>query len=237
MGGKPKKQRELAWHFLQVRGDGAAVLRDGRPLQVGQWLVHEGPVEICASGLHASTRAWDALHYSPGSYITRVEVEDVRERHNDKLVCTRRRPVWGFDAEPVLRAFARRVAKDCLDKWIGTVPQVVLDYLETGDESLRSAAESAAWSAAESAAWSAAESAAESAAWSAAESAAWSAAESAARSAAESAAWSAAWSAARSAAIEKYNGWLEEMLTAAAPQLDRPRTHKRKPAQAKKRAE
>jgi hypothetical protein len=100
---------------------------------------------------------------------------------------------------------------------------VVFRYLETGDETLRSVAESAAWSAAwsaaESAAWSAAESV-ESAAWSAAKSAAWSAAwsaesaawsaasaaesaaESVARSAAKSAAWSAesaAWSAASAA--------------------------------------
>jgi hypothetical protein len=95
---------------------------------------------------------------------------------------------------------------------------VVFRYLETGDETLRSVAESAAWSAAsaawsaaesvESAAWSAAKSAAWSAAWSA-ESAAWSAAsaaesaaESVARSAAKSAAWSAesaAWSAASAA--------------------------------------
>jgi hypothetical protein len=81
---------------------------------------------------------------------------------------------------------------------------VVFRYLETGDETLRSVAESAAWSAA-SAAWSAAESV-ESAAWSAAKSAAWSAAWSAesaawsAASAAESAAWSVARSAAKSAA-------------------------------------
>ena len=196
MGGKPKKEKRLAWHFLAQKGDGTPYLRDGRELVMGQWLVHEGDVSICNRGLHASTRAWDALTYSPGDYVTRVEVEDVREEHDDKFVCTRRKPLWGFDAEPVLRAFARRVAKDC--RWQGEVPKVVLDWLETGDESLRSAA--------------------------------WSAAESAARSAARSAAWSAAWS----AAIEKYNGWLEEMLTAAAPQLDRP-TPKRKPSQAKKK--
>jgi hypothetical protein len=68
---------------------------------------------------------------------------------------------------------------------------VVFRYLETGDETLRSVAESAAWSVARSAA--------KSAAWSA-ESAAWSAA-SAAESAAESVARSAA-SAAESAACD-----------------------------------
>ena len=72
---------------------------------------------------------------------------------------------------------------------------LIVKWLNTGDESIRSAA----WAAAESAAaWSAARAAARSA-----ESAVWAAAESAARSAAESAARSAAWAAARSAQIEE----------------------------------
>ena len=34
-----------AWHFV---GD---CLRDGRPIPAdGEWLIHKGPVEICASG-------------------------------------------------------------------------------------------------------------------------------------------------------------------------------------------
>lgn len=46
----------LAWHFVGDR------LRDGRPVpKNGAWLTHDGPVEICASGLHASQCPFDAM--------------------------------------------------------------------------------------------------------------------------------------------------------------------------------
>jgi hypothetical protein len=108
------------------------------------------------------------------------------------------------DATETLRVFARACALDVLDKW--DAPAVVREYLETGNEDLRVAAEAAARSAAESAADSARS--------------AWPAAWSAARSA-ESAAWSAAWSAelaawsaesAEAAARSKQNTRLEAML-------------------------
>ena len=103
--------------------------------------------------------------------------------------CTR--PDWmcwamaqmGKGDDPRLRDAAREIALSVFSQYFKREDEsvsVVFRYLETGDETLRSAARSAAWRA-ESAAWRAA-------------SAAWSAAESAARSA--------AWSAARSAAAE-----------------------------------
>ena len=50
-----------AYHFV---GD---ELRDGRPVPpVGEWLVHDGPVKMCESGLHASRHPFDALMYAPG---------------------------------------------------------------------------------------------------------------------------------------------------------------------------
>ena len=204
----------LAWHFLSIGHDGQPILRDGRALpQNGEWLEHDGPTVLCESGLHASLRAIDALSYAPGTYVTRVECEEVVEG-SDKIVCRRRRVLAGADLSEVLSAFARWCALSCLDNWPDP-PQVVLDWLMTGDEQYRSAAESAARSAAWSAAESAARSAAWSAAWSAAESAAWSAAESAARSAAWSAAWSAARSAAWSAASSAANEELERLLSEA----------------------
>ena len=37
------------YHFV------GSTLRDGRPVPPdGEWLVHDGPVEMCASGLHAA---------------------------------------------------------------------------------------------------------------------------------------------------------------------------------------
>jgi hypothetical protein len=177
----------LAWHFV------GATLRDGRPVPPdGEVLRHPGDLLMCASGLHASKRIIDAVYYAPGTTICRVRCGGEGIKYTDKLACTERTILWRVDGENLLRKFARQQALSVIHLW--DAPAVVREYLETGDESKRSAA----WSAAESAA----ESAADSAAWSAAESAADSAAESAARSAARSAAWSAAESAAQGAADE-----------------------------------
>ena len=164
-----------AYHFTEGH-----TLRDGSPLKSpGETHVFDGPVKICESGLHASRTAWQALPYAPGSTLSRVYCEDiVEERPNDKLVCRRRTVVATIDAEPFLRLFARRQALSVIDNW--DAPSVVRQYLKTGDESLREAAESAAESSARSAAgstssWSAASWSA--ASWPAARSAAsWSAA-------------------------------------------------------------
>lgn len=135
-----------AYHFV------GATLRDGRPIPAdGEWLVHDGPVVICESGLHASRRPWHALKYAPGNTLCLVECEDVRDEQDDKLVCARRRIVKRIDAEPLLRAFARDEARRVLHLW--NAPDVVRKYLETGDEAIRGAAWSAAWSAARDAAW------------------------------------------------------------------------------------
>jgi hypothetical protein len=106
----------------------------------------------------------------------------------------------------LLQAFARKCALEVAGYW--DAPGIVIRYLETGDESLRYAARSAAARyAAESARSAAARYAAESAAWYAQ-----SAAESAARSAAESAAWSAAESAARSEHRRVFNAMVSGAL-------------------------
>jgi hypothetical protein len=144
-----------------------------------------------------------------------VECDDIVDEEGDKFVCRRRKILVTVDAAAVLRAFARWCALSVIDKW--DAPEEVVRYLRTGDDSLRSAAESAARSA--WAAWAAVWSA-ESAAWAAwAAGAAARSAESAAESA-RSAAWSAAGAARRqhSAAAAKAAAWaaqnerLEAML-------------------------
>ena len=141
-----------AYHFC---GD---TLRDGRPIPAdGEWLVHEGPVTICETGLHASLHPFDALQYAPGALLCLVECEDVAGTHDDKFVCRRRMIVARFDATELMRAFARQYAIDVIHLW--DAPDVVRQYLETGDESLRAAAWDAAWAAAD-AAWDAARAAA-----------------------------------------------------------------------------
>ena len=201
----------IGYHFTEK------CLRDGRPIPpVGEWLAHEGPVVPCVSGLHASEEPFDALHYAPGPFLHKVELEgDLVPQGNppDKWCGRRRRILASIDATAVLWEFARDRARSVLHLWKSPVPDVVRRYLETGDESLRSAAEAAACAAAraaaraddeaaEDAAWAAARAGAH-AAWDAAGAAAWAAAHAAwaaARDAAGVAAWAAAWAAARAAA-------------------------------------
>ena len=160
------------WHFTETN----RLLRynDGREVVAGKTLSVKCKLVLCESGLHACKNILDACNYAPGPYVWWVELSGEILHGSDKSVGTKRKAVWGYDATEVLREFARKVALDAVLKYwdakkFGEFPEVTRKFLETGDESLRSAA----WSAAESAAWSAAESAARYAAWSAAESAAY----------------------------------------------------------------
>jgi hypothetical protein len=156
-----------AWHFVGSR------LRDGRPVPAdGEVLRHNGPVEMCTSGLHASRRIIDALRYAPGPVVCRVECSEIVDEEDDKFVCRERTILWRVDAEDLLRDFARRCALDVIDQW--DAPAVVREYLTTDDEALRVAAWAAAWGpgraneAARAAAWAASGFVAWVAAWDAA---------------------------------------------------------------------
>ena len=211
---------QLAWHFLASGPDGQPVLRDGRPLVVGQWYEHDGPLVMCESGYHASVLALGALGYAPGAFVSLCEVDGTIEYGTGKLVATRRRALWCYDATEVLRLFARQCALDVADLW--EMPDIVRQYLETGDESIRDAASTAAWDAEGdtegNTAW-----AANAAAWGAA----WAAtnyadASVAASAAARDAAWgtpnyAAASAAASTAARNTQNATLESMLLTDAP--------------------
>ncbi|MBT9176515.1 MAG: hypothetical protein DDT20_00834 [Firmicutes bacterium] len=198
--------KDYAWHFV------GKTLYDGTKIpQDGVWLARPGPYVMCKSGLHASRTPFAALQYAPGEVLCRVEVREIAQEDPDKLVCASRRILARMDVSELCSYFARMQALSVIHLW--DAPEVVLDWLMTGDVQYKSAARSATRSAAESAAWSASWSAAWSAAWSAIESVtgstAWRAAESAAAawraaesatvvwSATGSAAWSASWKAAR----------------------------------------
>ena len=200
--------RKLYYHFTSNK------LRDGRPIPpTNEWLVHEGEVIMCTSGLHASEQPYDALQYAPGHILHRVELDDVIDTQDDKVVARRRKIVATIDAAELLHAFARKQALNVIHLW--NCPAITKQYLETGDVSMQDAAWSAARSAAQYAAQNAARSAA-GAARSAADAAqsaadaAWSAAQNAARSAAGAAqsAADAAWSAAGAAwRAAQYTAW------------------------------
>lgn len=180
-----KKETILAWQFV---GD---TLRDGRPIPAdGVKLKHKGKLKPRVSGLHASIRLIDALQYAPGSTLCRVECGGKIEHDDDKLVCSERTIIWRVDATNFLRLFARQCALDVLPLW--NAPDVVRQYLETGDEGLCAAARAAVWNAARAAAGVAVRHAVWNAAWDAVRAVAWEAAGAAALNATNAAAWNAA---------------------------------------------
>lgn len=198
-----------AWHFI---GADWRTSTGGLLVEIGKPLIHVGDLIPCVSGLHASTRAIDALQYACGPVVTLVECEgDFVDDNGDKFVCRKRTALWGYDATDGLWAFARLAALEVLHFW-SDAPAVVREFLETGNEDLRAAASSAAWAAAWVAAWDAARIAA----WDAARHAAW--------VAARGAAWASAWDAARyaardvassaasAAALSRLNEILESLL-------------------------
>ena len=122
---------------------------DGREVIAGKTLSVDGEPELCTRGLHACKNILDACGYAPGPYIWWVELSGKVIHDGDKSVGTRRKAVWGYDATEVLREFARVVALEAVEKYwdaskFGPFPEVAIQYLKTGDESLRSAAWSAA---------------------------------------------------------------------------------------------
>jgi hypothetical protein len=179
-------KKTLAWHFV------GNTLRDGSPIpKDGVWLKHNGNAVICKSGLHWSRDPFDALEYAPCPNLCLVEVRGIVEEQSDKGVSLERKIIARMDATEMLRYFSRMQALSVIHLW--DAPDLVIDYLMTGDEGIRAAARAAASAAARrAAAWDAASAAARDAAWAAA-----SAAD---RAAARDAAWAAAWAAASAAA-------------------------------------
>jgi len=162
-----------AWHFV---GD---TLRDGSPIPPdGEWLEFGGKLKMRVTGLHASRDPFDALSYAPGATLCRVECGGEIIEQDDKLVCSRRRIITRMDATEMLRYFARMQAVSVVHLW--DAPDIVLDYLMTGDEEIRDAA----WAAARAAAWNGAWASTQDTALAAARDAAWAAARAAARDAA-----------------------------------------------------
>ena len=143
---------------------------DDRKVEVGAIHTVEGTPELCKHGLHASTKLLDAVDYAPGHHLYLVELGGEMDVGINKVCAQTREYLSYFNAEQLLREFARKQALINIEKIRPYCSeedfQVIMSYLTTG--AARSAAEIAARGAAESATWSAARRAAESAAWSAA---------------------------------------------------------------------
>ena len=174
----------LGYHFV------GETLRDGRPIPPdGEWLIYEGPVAPCKSGLHMSEHPFDALKYAPGSTLCLVELDGDIVAHGtpeqDKHVGRRRRIICRADATTMLRRFAADQALSVAHLW--DMPDIVREYLTTLDESKPAAWYAARDAAQEAASWDAAATAAAWAARNAATSV--SSAWQAATAAAEAASW------------------------------------------------
>ena len=126
-------------------------LRDSRHIPPdGEWLVEDGPIELCNKGLHWSRDPFDALKYAPGPNLALVEARGTVLEQADKGCSTYRRIIKRFDATELLRDQARKSALTVIHLW--DAPKIVREYLETGDESKRAAAWAAARTAAVAAA-------------------------------------------------------------------------------------
>ena len=154
--------RISAWHFLPT--DGRIQHRNRRIVEVGKTYSCRGPIEICENGMHGSRRLIDALQYSPGPIVCRVEIWGDVVEQADKA-CGRHRCVLRMaDATRTLHLFACDVAEKALrdaktkDKrsWAAIeIKRLWLDGKATDKEldAARAAAWAAAWDAASDAAW------------------------------------------------------------------------------------
>ena len=206
------------WHFLR-ESRCMGYRRTRTVVEAGRTYSCEGDLKLCHNGMHASSRAIDALVYAPGPIACRVRLLGERLDGTDKSCARSREVLWMADAARTLHEFALWCAEKALtrEREAGREPDprcwealaVKRRWLngEASDSEL-AAARDAAWDAARAAArdaaWDAARDAARDAAGDAAEAAAESAALHAARDAARRAAWdaarTAAWDAARTAA-------------------------------------
>ena len=173
---------------------------DGRKIVIGETHKIEGEIAPCKCGLHLSKRILDALNYAPGPVVYKVVGSGVVVPHGnpvDKYACSERMYIaGGIDVSDTLRLFARDCALDVIHLW--NPPDIVVRYLKTGDESIRTAARAAAGAVARTVA----RAVARTAAW-------------AAEGAAEGAAARAAvWAAEGTAARRKYNKRLSVMIMA-----------------------
>jgi hypothetical protein len=209
-----------AWYFAPP--DNRLANGDGRKIALGTTHKVEGPPVLRKHGLHASVQLVDALRYSASGILYEVELSGEIFEGDDKCAATERTYIrGGIDLSDTFREFARWCALSVAHLW--DMPAVVREYLETGDESKRTAARAAAldaeWEAARyaarAAAWAIARAAAWDAAWDAALDAALAAALDAALAAALDAALDAAWAAALEAARAAQNIKLVEMFEAA----------------------
>jgi len=132
----------IAWHF--AKSDYTMGYGDGRRLEEGKTYRTIWPCNrqikptLYKAGMHGSLRIIDALFYAPGPICCLTEIYGNIVIGDDKIVGESRRILRMIDATSILRLFTRQCALDVIHLW--DAPQVFIDYLHTGDETLKAAA-------------------------------------------------------------------------------------------------
>lgn len=217
------------WHFISVDDTGTPRLGngDGREVKIGETLTVDGEPELCKHGLHASAKLSDAMCWaeSGNQVLCRVTLGGTVKDGGDKSVANERTALAILDTdmtEKLLRDWGRWCALQVIHMW--DAPHVVHQYLETGDESLRTAARDATLSSGRATDRVRARDAAWSAAFAATIDSAMSAAFGAARDAVASVALSTRWFAryAARATLDKYKAELERRALEAIATVQEP---------------
>ena len=147
-----KLSANYAWHFV------GKTLRDGSQIPPdGETLVYKGPLVMCQSGLHWSRNPFDALEYAPGATLCLVTPGGtiIEPSNDNKGLSSTRTIIARMDATELCRYFARMCALSVSHLWCKSDDpnNIVLEWLMTGDESLRASARDSARASARASAW------------------------------------------------------------------------------------
>ena len=127
-----------AWWFGgDVLGHG-----DGREVTPGTVHTAEGAISACANGLHGSRRVLDALAYSHGTQVWRVELSGDCDHRDDKIAASERRYLWSVDATVALRRFGCREALRVLPQHAALC---IREYLVLADRATEEQRRAAHW--------------------------------------------------------------------------------------------
>ena len=181
---------------------------DDRKVEIGKTHIIKGEIIPCRNGLHLSTKIMDALSYAKGNIVYRVKGHgEVVPHDGNKFVCSKRTYIaGGINIEQTLRKFARMCALDVINLW--PAPDVVVEYLKTGNVGLRGSARHSSWASARA---SAMDSAMDSA---------WASATASATASAMDSAWDSAWASARASAMAWASAWNSARASARAWAMD-----------------
>ena len=89
---------------------------DNRQIRKGRTHKVKGEIKLCENGLHASVKAIDALSYAPDCYLWIVELGGTIVESDDKVAASERTYIAGFNADKLLRDFARKQALINIEK-------------------------------------------------------------------------------------------------------------------------